>query len=80
MKVTRCSRQNFGKNLFILLAIVVIHNAGNVCAIANLPNVFSWLLWLSICFYLIFSAWQFICELFKSRLSQNIAANFLIFK
>ena len=80
MKAIRCSRQNFGKNLFILLAISVIHHAGSVCAIANLPNVFSWLLWLSICFYLILSAGQFMRWLFSTRLSQNIAANFMLFK
>ena len=79
MRIIRCS-QNFGKNLFIYCTIALIHNAGSICAIANVPNLFSWLLWLSVCLYLILSLGQFIRWLFLTRLSSNIAANFLIFK
>ena len=71
---------NFGKNLFILLAISLIHNAGSICAIANVPNLFSWLLWLSVCLYLILSIGQFIRWLFLNRLSSNANASFLIFR
>ena len=80
MKTIRCSRQNLSRNLFILLAISLIHNAGSVCAIANFPNIFSWLLWLSVCLYLILSIKQFVRWLFMNRSYSNIAANFLIFR
>ena len=80
MKNQRLLRQNFGKSLFILLAVSFVHNAGSVMAIANLPNIFSWLLWLSIGFYLMLYACEFICWSIINRVTQSTAVNFSLFK
>ena len=60
MKIIPFLRQNSDRSVFILLAISFVHHAGNACAEANLPNIFSWLLWLSISFYLILTAYEFV--------------------
>ena len=76
MKIIPFLRQNSGSSLFVLLAISFVHRAGSACAEANLPNVFSWLLWLSVGCYLILSAYEFVRQSLVSRLSQNIAVKF----
>ena len=80
MKIMRFLRQNFGKSLFILLAVNFVHNAGSVMAIANLPNIFSCLLWLSIGFYLMLCAFEFIGWSIINRATQGTAVNFSLFK
>ena len=77
----RFLRHNSGKSLCILIvALSFVHHAGSICAIANLGNIFSWLLWLSIIFCLILSIYKFVGWLLVSHLSQSIAVNFKLFK
>ena len=80
IKIILFLRQNSGRSIVILLAISFVHRTGSACVEANLPNIFSWLLWLSISFYVILSAYDFGCQLLLSRLSQSIAVNFQLFE
>ena len=79
MKIIHFLQRSSGKTLFILLAISFIHSAGNKLASANLPNIFSWLLWVFIYFYLMLYAFEFIRWLLINRISDNTAVNFSLF-
>ena len=80
MKIMRFSRQYLSKSLFILLVFGFVHHVGSLCTVANLGNIFSWLLWLFIAFYLMLSAGEFVRCLVMSCLSQNMAFNFKLLK
>ena len=78
MKIMGLARGNSNRGLLVLFMIGFVHNVGATCAVANLPNIFSWLLWLSIGLYLVWSAWRSIGSMLTTYLSHNI--NFRLFK
>ena len=80
MKIKDYSQQNFRRSLYLLFAVILIPRAGNLCAIANIPNLFSWLQRLALIFTLILLARALIRWALVTRYSHKIPFNLRLFK